>query len=186
LPFDLDFIRRFGFLAQPTVFWRREAFEKLGPFDEGLRYVADCDYWMRAGASHRFAKVDEFLAVERNHGATLREMQADELWPELSSVRSRYVRMGGKRHEWMVWRHRARLRQYHKWYLARLLAQSVLPRPLRGAAWHHMLDSGHLEIRRLRLLLRITPILGRFVSGPVLEPGRYWLEPDGHDHEGWE
>ena len=35
--------------------------------------MADCDYWMRAGARHRFVKVNEFLAIERNHATTLRD-----------------------------------------------------------------------------------------------------------------
>ena len=38
LPPDPDYLRRVGFLAQPAVFWRRSAYEQLGPFDESLRY----------------------------------------------------------------------------------------------------------------------------------------------------
>ena len=75
-PFDLDFVRREGFLPQPAVFWRRSAYESVGPFDTRYDYVADCAYWMRAGKDHKFHKVFEFLAIERNHAGTLRESLA--------------------------------------------------------------------------------------------------------------
>lgn len=31
----------------PTVFWSREAYEKIGPIDEALHYTMDSDYWRR-------------------------------------------------------------------------------------------------------------------------------------------
>ena len=67
--FDLDYIRQEGFLVQPTVFWRRSVLEREGLFDETLRYVADCDYWMKAGAHEVFVKLDEFVAVRSVHGS---------------------------------------------------------------------------------------------------------------------
>jgi glycosyltransferase involved in cell wall biosynthesis len=179
LPYDLDFIRRVGFLAQPAVFWRRSTFEDVGPFDERLRFVADCDYWMRAGARHRFVKVNEFLAIERNHGATLREVQGSKLWPELTEARSRYVRMVGRAHNRKVLRHDIRSRLYYRAYWALFLLQASLPRRLRLSAWHRLLDTGQLEVHRVRLLLRMTPRLGRRLEGTVLGASRYWLEPDG-------
>jgi len=179
LPFDLDFIRRVGFLAQPAVFWRREAFEDVGPFDERLRYVADCDYWMRAGARHRFVKLNEFLAIERNHGATLRETKGSTVWPELEAVRARYVRLDGSRHDRQMLRHYLRYRLYRRLYWARLLVKASLPSRFRGTDWRNMLDSGRLELRRARLLLRMAPRLGRAMAGTVVSPSRYWLEPDG-------
>ena len=30
--------------------------DEVGPFDDSLRYVADCDYWMRAGERHTFSR----------------------------------------------------------------------------------------------------------------------------------
>jgi glycosyltransferase involved in cell wall biosynthesis len=181
LPFDLDYVRRVGFLAQPAVFWRRQVFDDVGPFDERLRFVADCDYWMRAGTRHRFVKVLEFLAVERNHDATLRQALGDSVWPELEQVRGRYVRLAGKRHRRMVLRHDIRSRIYYRLYWLLFLLQATLPPALRLPAWRRMLDSGHLDVRRLRLLLRMTPRLGRRLDGTVLGASRHWLEPDAHD-----
>ena len=38
-PFRRDYVCRTGFLAQPTVFWRRRVYDSLGPFDSSLRFV---------------------------------------------------------------------------------------------------------------------------------------------------
>jgi glycosyltransferase involved in cell wall biosynthesis len=177
LPFDLDWLRRYLFIAQPTVFWRRRAFEQVGPFDTSLRYVADCDYWMRAGATHRFVKVDEFLAIERDHAGTLRESVADQVWPEVDLVRRRYVRLEGRRHRLLLSRHRMRSRLYHRLYWAAFLVQSSLPERRRTSAWRHLLSSGHIDVDRRGLLVRMVPRIGPRIVHQVIGPSRYWLEP---------
>ena len=37
MPFDLDYIRRSGFLAQPTVFWRRRVIEDVHGYSSILQ-----------------------------------------------------------------------------------------------------------------------------------------------------
>jgi glycosyltransferase involved in cell wall biosynthesis len=86
-PFNLGYLVRSAFIGQPTAFWRRHVFSELGGFDEGLRYVADCDFWMRAGHRFRFHKLDEILAVDGAHPDTLRMRNRDALLAELRSVR---------------------------------------------------------------------------------------------------
>ena len=49
-PFDLNHYAYFRNLGQPTVFWRRAAYEDLGGFDESYRLLGDCEFWLRAGA----------------------------------------------------------------------------------------------------------------------------------------
>jgi glycosyltransferase involved in cell wall biosynthesis len=184
LPFDLDHVRRVGFLGQPAVFWRREAYEAVGPFDERLRYVADCDYWMRAGRTQRFVKVDEVLAVERNHGATLREARGSQVWTELEAVRAAHVVMAGRSHRRRVLYHRLRTRLYVRRCWTLLLLQALLPARLRLAPWRRALGSGRLEVRRLGLLMRVIPGVGRVRAAPMLGPSRHWLEPDAGEPGG--
>jgi len=177
LPFNLDYIRRYGFLAQPTVFWRQAAFAAIGPFDESLRYVADCDYWMRAGALHKFLKLNEFLAVERNHSSTLRESEGSGVWGELEKVRSRYVLQEGRPHEKMMRRHRLSSRLWYRTYWLGLLIQSFVPKSVRRGPWTRLLAASGDDVRRARLLLRPIPRIGRAISGQVLRASRHWLEP---------
>ena len=87
-PFQLGYLVRSAFIGQPTAFWRRRVFVELGGFDERLRFVADCDFWMRAARRYRFLKLDEILAVDGAHPDTLRARHGDALLAELRGVRS--------------------------------------------------------------------------------------------------
>jgi glycosyltransferase involved in cell wall biosynthesis len=182
-PFDLDFIRRSGFLAQPTVFWRRRVFDEEGGFDESLRYVADCDYWMRMGDHRTFQKISEFLAIERNHTDTLRAATGNEVWSELDRVRSRYVSLSGEDHDRRV---QAQMRRSYIWwrfYSLGLLLQSLVPRRLRRGPWSRTLGQSTTKVSRLRLLVRALPFVKRipavhdYAARDVLGSGRSLLEP---------
>ena len=175
-PFNGDYVRRWGFLCQPTVFWRRSVFEEEGGFDESLRYVADCDYWMRLGGRRAFRKVNEFIAIERNHAMTLREARSDVLWDELAAVRSRYVSLHGPGHRLEVVRHHIRAAVWARVYWIRFAIRSLLPRRARQGSWSRLLGSGQPRIRWHLLPLRLIP--GLSARRPrVVEPTRYWLEP---------
>jgi glycosyltransferase involved in cell wall biosynthesis len=175
-PFHRDTIRRTGFLAQPTVFWRRRAGEMLGGFDESLRYVADCDYWMRGASRCTFSKVNELLAVERNHAGTLRATGTRALIDELDRVRSRYVLLRGPRHHVANARNVRREWLLERVYYLMLLIQSRLPTRMRRDSWSRFLaaDGSTLDAAAvLRLLLPKQP----GVRERVLAPSRRWLEP---------
>ena len=191
LPFDLDYIRRFRCLLQPAVFWRRGVLDRVGYFDESIKLVADCDYWMRAGASCRFAKVNEFLAIERDHAATLRETMAraagaphprgsDEGYrDELVRVRSRYVLLEGEEHTRALRRHALRARLWTRLYALAFSLLAIVPQPIRRGPWSRLLASGQPRIARLPLFFRQVPKLGRYFAGPAISASRDWLEPEG-------
>jgi glycosyltransferase involved in cell wall biosynthesis len=87
-PYNRGYLTRSAFIGQPTAFWRRHVFSELGGFDARLRYVADCDFWMRAGRTHSFLKLDEVQAVDGRHGGTLRATQGRDVEAELRRVRN--------------------------------------------------------------------------------------------------
>jgi glycosyltransferase involved in cell wall biosynthesis len=178
-PFDLDYVRRVGFLVQPTVFMRKAVFDEVGPFDESIRYVADCDFWMRAGSAHDFFKVDELLAIERNHPLTAREVHGERVWDELSAVRSRYVRLTGARHEQLLRQYGIKDRLWRRVYWSMFLLTASIPAALRPRRWREYIQSGHSGVDRPRLLLSLVPWVGRRVAGTVQESSRYWLQPQG-------
>ncbi len=126
-PFHADTVRRTGFMAQPAVFWRRRVHDVLGGFDESLRYVADCDFWMRAADRFEFRKIHEVIAVEREHEGTLRETQAG-VWDELREVRGRYVELDGWSNDVRHQRNRRRSQIIERLYSLMILVQSRLPR----------------------------------------------------------
>lgn len=174
-PFNLDFIRRTGFLGQPSVFWRRRVHEIGGGFDETLRYVADCDYWMRMGASHHFERLKEFVSVEREHGATLRESQGAEVWRELDRVRARYVSTRGLRHRLLVVGHHVRRYGWLVLDWSRFATAARLPSRLRRNLWPRFIESG-VSIRWHVLPLRVFPTRSRLRPASI-RSSTDWLRP---------
>ena len=62
-----DMIRRHHCLPGPATFFRRQVLESLGGRNEELQYVADLDFWFRAGLLGRFERIPETLATWRIH-----------------------------------------------------------------------------------------------------------------------
>ena len=57
-PFEAAALVLGNTVSQPTVFVRRRAWERVGPFDAALHCVMDLDYWLRAAvAGLRFERV---------------------------------------------------------------------------------------------------------------------------------
>jgi len=40
-------------IMQPTTFWRRQLFDKIGYLDESLNFTMDWEFWIRAGKEHK-------------------------------------------------------------------------------------------------------------------------------------
>ncbi|MFA5114069.1 MAG: glycosyltransferase [Candidatus Margulisiibacteriota bacterium] len=93
-PIEQDHFLSGGFLAQAAVFFRRSVYERHGGFDETLKYVADCDYWMKMVGREEFQKIEEFLAVERDHAQAKRFHERTAVFQELAQVRTRYTALG--------------------------------------------------------------------------------------------
>ena len=86
--FDLRYYSFVGVLGQPTVFWRRSLTEKVGPFDIRYRLIGDCEYWLRAAlGGARLRHIPELMAVQVEHGSTLRATQATRMNEEFDMLR---------------------------------------------------------------------------------------------------
>jgi glycosyltransferase involved in cell wall biosynthesis len=82
----------FGSLIQPTVFWRRDLSEAIGPFNADLRYVGDLEYWLRATRRFGAIQVDEIMAVDRVHPDAQSSKQAAALALEGAAMRRPFRR----------------------------------------------------------------------------------------------
>lgn len=63
-----------GFVTPLCCFWRREALRDLGPYDPGLRVVADRDLWMRLASLRplpRTIRIDGIVGTFREHEGSL-------------------------------------------------------------------------------------------------------------------
>ena len=91
-PFDAISLANYESLMQPAVFWRRRVMDRIGAFDVDLRYVADLDYWLRAGeAGLRIEHVNEVLAVERIHPNRLSSASREAMAIEDRGMRARHA-----------------------------------------------------------------------------------------------
>jgi glycosyltransferase involved in cell wall biosynthesis len=61
--------------------YRRTVYDRLGGYDEDLPLVEDWDYWLRASASFRLARLREDLYLYRCHKDSLTETQLERIRP---------------------------------------------------------------------------------------------------------
>ena len=79
-----------GYVAQPSVFFRREAYERVGGIDRRIVYAMDYDLWVRLAKSEaRFAFVDEELSGNRWHANTKTSRGMLELLSEVVTIQLR-------------------------------------------------------------------------------------------------
>jgi glycosyltransferase involved in cell wall biosynthesis len=155
-PFRLAYLRRHAFLAQPTVFFRREVWRQAGPFDESLQLLGDCEYWMRIAERFPGRKVNEVLALQREHPAAKRYTHRELLARELAEIRARYP-WPGRLLGFLALIEAAFGRRIYA--LAFLSAQG---------GWSRFRKESGARVSKLRLAATTLPFVGRhFAAGAV-------------------
>lgn len=65
---SLTILSILNYINQPSTFWKREIYKKIGFFDEELIYTMDYDYWMRTLKSgFKIGFINEKLSAFRIH-----------------------------------------------------------------------------------------------------------------------
>jgi hypothetical protein len=91
-PWNYERLLETCFLCQPAVFWRREAVERFGYFDDSLNYALDYEYWLRLGRETPFHYLEgQFLAGSRVHADTKTLSQRVPTHLEIVPVIQRYA-----------------------------------------------------------------------------------------------
>jgi glycosyltransferase involved in cell wall biosynthesis len=81
-----------AWIAHPAVFVRRAAFQRVGLFDERLKYAMDVDLWLRLGQVARPAAIDRPLTIFREHAGSVSSANKIKARQEEFRVRRRYLR----------------------------------------------------------------------------------------------
>ena len=70
IDFDEEiFLKGINYICQPTVFFRKEMWQKLGGLNENLQFALDGEYWQRAILKgDKPGHIKEYLAAARWHG----------------------------------------------------------------------------------------------------------------------
>jgi SAM-dependent methyltransferase len=172
---------RYGYLlhsssfVQPAVFWRRRVAEAVGEFDADMRLAGDLDYWLRMGPHRAFARVDEVLAIERDHGTTQRSRQWDLLMTESARARARAGAgtAGQRRVGLVVERFRAWLSRRVLWARFALATTGAADR--RRGWWQRFRGAQSIDFAFARSLAAQLPWLGRRVAPGTLTSSVDWI-----------
>lgn len=97
-----------NFIAHPATFVRRSFFERVGGFDESLKYAMDYDMWLRMSKlADPVCREDAYTAFRRHPGSTS-TANALAAFREDHVVRLKHLRNDGicpLKHQWMfLWR----------------------------------------------------------------------------------
>lgn len=80
-----------SYVAQPTLFFKRNALEKIGFIDESLHMVMDFELLLRLLVKYEPIQVDEVLAAYRTHPATKTNLMETLAWAEREIVFQRIL-----------------------------------------------------------------------------------------------
>jgi GT2 family glycosyltransferase len=81
-----------AWVPHPAVFIRRNAFARVGVFDETLKYAMDVDLWLRLGRVAQPAMIDRPLTVFRDHAGSVSSANRIKARQEEFRVRRRYMK----------------------------------------------------------------------------------------------
>lgn len=90
IPFDLNRLQITDFLDQPSVFFTRAAWERVGNLDESLHYAFDWEWFLRAAKVCRFIRCDQVLSRYRIHSQHKTGTGGLRRWEEMSEVVRRH------------------------------------------------------------------------------------------------
>ena len=90
VPFDRSRLEITDYIDQPSVFFTRTAWERVGPLDESLHYAFDWDWFLRAAKCCRFQPWDRVLSRYRIHRQHKTGTGGLRRWEELCEVVHRH------------------------------------------------------------------------------------------------
>ena len=110
-------------LQQPSTFWTRKLYEKVGGLDTSFRAAFDTDLFFRFFAlDARFRHITEFLSAFRIHSTQISDVMLETCRKEIETLRSRHLPLPVRSFRGRVIRNWARVER-----VFRYIAQGDLP-----------------------------------------------------------
>jgi glycosyltransferase involved in cell wall biosynthesis len=98
------------FLPTPAMFWRRDAFEEFGLFDEEMHYSFDLEHWMRMLVGGvKYARLERPLTAFRLHPTSKTVSSRQAFVNEEKRVREKFLPlMTPRERDWLLTKERQR------------------------------------------------------------------------------
>jgi glycosyltransferase involved in cell wall biosynthesis len=117
------YLRHYCVLAQETTYWRRRAWDALGPLDETFQFAMDYEYWLRAvSRDMQLAFIPHYIGAFREYATSKSFSWLDVYYRDLHRLYQRYemgaseaeilARLGGRWRRRYAWFLRA---SHHRW-----------------------------------------------------------------------
>ncbi len=90
---SLQVLKVIDYISQPATFWRRSVIDKVGLFDEDLRFSMDYDFSLRTAQHFSLWVIDAYLAAFRIHPDSKSHLIREHFNTDLS-IASRYTSSG--------------------------------------------------------------------------------------------
>ncbi|HSW90172.1 MAG TPA: glycosyltransferase family 2 protein [Patescibacteria group bacterium] len=86
-------------ISQPTTFWTRKLYSKIGPFDDSFHFTMDYEYWCRVIRKYPMNFIPEFFANARIHADAKTSAQTSKLYADAIRVQKKYF--PSVHHDWI-------------------------------------------------------------------------------------
>jgi len=75
-----------NFIPQPSTFWSRSAFKKIGLFNQNLKYTMDYDYWLKLSEIYKPQIINKPLSKFRLHDSSKSITKRKDMLKEAKKV----------------------------------------------------------------------------------------------------
>jgi glycosyltransferase involved in cell wall biosynthesis len=88
-PFDYEMLRRYCFIGQPAVFFRKHVVKETS-LNTSLETANDYEFWLRLGKKYTFRHVSDVLAGDRNHPRRKSIAMRNQLQIDTQKIQKQY------------------------------------------------------------------------------------------------
>lgn len=123
---EAEFLSFCDYIVQPSSFWSRSLWEKVGPLNENLHYAFDWEWFLRACKIASFLKVEEIFSAYRFHQAHKSSSGGTRRIEEICTVASTHAGADAEKHYQFAVKNLESLKKYE------FLRRRIKGRGIRG------------------------------------------------------
>lgn len=88
---DYEGLKRHNYVPQPAVYFTKEVYKEMGPWEEQFELAADYEYWLRLGSKHEPKYIKNVLAHYTVHEGQITKTQTAKQLAHANEVKRKYL-----------------------------------------------------------------------------------------------